>query len=488
VAAHDDLVLAIDLGTSAVKVILFDLDGRIVASVEQDTPLRHPRPTWIESDAEIWWQTAAAGVRAVLAESSDHAEAIRAIGVCGFMHTLVPIDSAGQALCPPMLWPDQRCAAEAADLSAHADTFRRITGRPVTTMSSVPRLRWLGAHYPDAIARARAFLLSKDFLRYRLTGEISTDHYDANGTGLVDRRTGAWSDELLDLAGVRPNQMPPIRESEDLAGKVTPYAAAATGLRQGTPVVVGSGDWPSTIIASGCYLPDRVCLYLGTAGIIGAFTSAEEQARFGKQAYFGSVTATGSALRWTRELFDDSTPRLTYPSIADEAETSEPGARGVLFLPHLMGERGGTMRPAARGAFFGLTLAHRRADLFRAVLEGTALWLRATTEPYLAKQPIGDFLLLGGGARGRLWRQIVAAIYRRRLLVPEVVEGGALGVAMIAAVGTGLQPDYRRTAAEWIRIARVEEPDPALVARYEEIYRDFIRVESVVRQLEDHFF
>jgi xylulokinase len=149
-----------------------------------------------------------------------------------------------------------------------------------------------------------------------------------------------------------------------------------------------------------------------------------------------------------------------------------------------MGERGGTMRPSARGGFFGLTLAHRRSDLYRAVLEGTALWLRATTEPYLAKVTIRDFLLLGGGARGPLWRKIVAAVYRRRLLVPEVVDGGALGAAMIAAVGTDLYPDYRAIVEEWVRIAIVEEPDPELVARYDEIYREFMRVETIVRQLE----
>jgi xylulokinase len=193
VATKDDLILAIDLGTSAVKIILFSPDGRVVAASEQETPLRHPEPTWIESDAEAWWQTATAGIREVLDRAKVAPAAVRAVGVCGFMHTLVPIDDQGRALSAPILWPDQRCASQAAALRAEHEVFLRVTGRPVTTMSSVPRLRWLADHRPEARARARAFLLPKDFLRLRLTGELATDSHDARGTGLVDRTTGGWS-------------------------------------------------------------------------------------------------------------------------------------------------------------------------------------------------------------------------------------------------------------------------------------------------------
>src|SRR5258708_3295458 len=207
-AAHDNLLLAIDLGTSAVKVVAFSTDGRIVASTEHETSLRHPQPTWIESDPETSWTTAVSGVRAVLAHPDVRPDAIRAIGVCGFMHTLVPIDERGRALCAPILWPDQRCAGEAAELATFADTFVRLTGRQATTMSSVPRLRWLGTHVPDARSQAKSFLFPKDFIRLHLTGEVATDEHDASGTGLVDRATGGWSSELLDLAGGEAIQMP----------------------------------------------------------------------------------------------------------------------------------------------------------------------------------------------------------------------------------------------------------------------------------------
>ena len=486
-----DLLLAIDQGTSAVKVVLFDLTGRIVAAAERETPIRHPLPTWIESDAERWWESVVVGIRNVLDRPGVRAEQIRGIGVCGFMHTLVPIDAAGRAICPPLLWPDQRCAQETDDLAPYAEVFVRTSGRPPTTMSSVPRLRWLGRHDPNALTTARAFLLPKDFLRFRLTGAIATDRRDAGGTGLLDAASGQWSEDLLNLAGVRLAQMPPIRRADELAGTVTTAAAAETGLVPGTPVVIGSGDWFSTIVGSGCCLPDRACMYVGTAGIIGAFTSAEELDRLGRTAYMGSVTATGSALRWVRNLFlgdsDQSAeagPGDSYARICAEAETSEPGARGLYFLPHLMGERGGTMRPGARGVLYGLTLAHRRPDVLRAVLEGSALWLRQTTEPHLDTIKPRDLVLFGGGARSPLWRAIFAAVFGRPLLVPDVSEGGALGVAMLAAVGTGLRRSYRDLAHEWVRIVGVESPDASLVERYARIYRDFREVEAVTATLE----
>jgi len=485
----DELILAIDQGTSAAKVVLFDLGGRVVAAAGGETFVRYPRPTWMESDAESWWRVVVAGIRTVLTRQGVRAERIRAVGLCGFMHTLVPVDADGRALYPPILWPDQRSAAEAEALAAHADLFARIVGRPPTTMLAAPRLAWLRTHHPEVLASAHTYLLSKDILRFRLTGELATDAYDAAGTGLVERSTGRWSAEVLDLVGVSPERMPPIRRCDEVAGVVTRAAAAETGLRAGTPVVTGTGDWFATMVGSGCCLPERTCFYLGTAGILGSFASPEELDRLGATRHFGTVTATGSALRWAREVFCEvSSSALddagsAYSRLCAEAEASEPGARGLLFLPHLMGERGSGVRPHARGVLFGLTLAHRRPDVVRAVLEGTALWLRAVCEPHFAQQPPGEFLALGGGARSAHWRRLFAAVFRRRLLVPEVLDGGALGAAMLAAVGTGLRRGYRALGAEWTRIVGVEEPDPELAQHYEEVYRKLLELEAALTPL-----
>lgn len=480
----DDLVLAIDQGTSITKVVAFDLAGRPVAAIERDTPVRYPAPERAEADPEDWWRVVAAGVRQVLEAGGIAAGRIRGVGLCGFMHTLVAVDGEGSVIHPALLWPDQRCAQQVGDLAAHVETVARVTGKPLTTLSSVPRLRWLRDHAPEVVDRARWYLPVKDFLRLRLTGEVATDPHDAGGTGLVEIASRAWSAELLELLGIAEDHLPPIRACDEVAGEVGPRAAVATGLRAGTPVVVGTSDWFSTLVGSGCFLPRSTCFYLGSAGILGSFASADELDRLGETCYFGSVTSTGTALRWLRDLLyqDGGRAAITYGRLCAEGERSRPGARGLLFLPHMMGERGGVMRPKARGALFGLTLAHDRTDIVRAVLEGTVMWLRATAEPYIDGRPIGELVAQGGGSQSRLWRRICAATFDRRLLVPAHTQCAALGAAMLAAVGTGLcPPGYRSLTHAWSQPAGIEEPDPALVTFYQDLYQRFRDLEVALR-------
>jgi xylulokinase len=473
----DELVLAIDQGTSVTKVVAFDLRGRPAGQARAEIHPAYPAPGRAESDPEEWWRAVAGCIRQVLADGGIRASRIKAAGICGFMHTLVPVDAAGMALHQALLWADQRCAPEVEELAPYRDLVARVSGRPLSTQSSLPRLRWLRSRVPLAVERAATYLLVKDVLRFRLTGEAATDRYDAWGTGLTAESTEAWSEQLLELAGVGAGRMPPILRPDAIAGYVTAAAAAETGLAAGTPVVTGSGDWFSTILGSGCFLPERTCFYLGSAGIIGSFASREELDRLGETRYFGSVTSTGTALRWLRDLLY---PEQTagYAALCEAAERSRPGARGLLFLPHLLGERGGTMRPGARGTLHGLTLANDRADVARAVLEGTALWLRATCEPMMEDAVTGDLVAHGGGAQSPLWRRICAAVFGRRLLVPETGEAAAMGVAMMAAVGCGLAPGYAHLAGEWARMAGVEEPDPELISEYDALYERFRDLEG----------
>lgn len=484
---HSDerLILAIDQGTSLTKVLALNLDGCIVARASADTPVSYPSPERAESDADCWWPVVASCIRDVLA-TGIAPERIEAIGPCGFMHTLVPVEASGKALHPAMLWPDQRCSRQVEELAEHADTVARISGRPLSTLSSVPRMRWLSEHAPEIVKNAAWWLSVKDVLRFHLTGEVATDSYDAHGTGLLDEATGDWSEELLKLAEVDPAQMPPIRRPDDIGGYVTESAAAASGLLAGTPVVVGSGDWFSTLVGSGCYLPRRTCFYLGSAGILGSFTSEAELNDLGRTRYFGSVTSTGTALQWIRALLyegDGSADHpVSYALVCADGEDSETGARGLLFLPHLMGERGGRMRPEARGVLYGLTLAHNRHDVVRAVLEGTAMWLRATCEPQLRGVDTGDLVAFGGGAGSALWLRICAAVFNRRLLIPANAEGAGLGAAMMAAVGSGWG-GYAELARRWVKINSTQTPDPQLVEAYRILYGDFRRLESTVARL-----
>lgn len=457
----DDCLLAIDLGTSTVKVVAFDLDGRPLATFQQEIPLYSPDPMALESDAAAWWEIVARGLRTVL--TTVPAGAVRAIGLCGFMHTLVPIDARGRPLDRPLLWPDQRARTALLALAPYQEQIVQIQGRPPTTLSCLAKLAWLRQHRPDVLARATAWLPPKDFLRFCLTGELATDARDAAGTMLTEAATGQWSEALLALVGLRPAHLPPIQSPTAIAGLVTPTAARATGLRPGTPVVVGSGDWFTTIVGSGCYLPERTCFYMGTAGILGSFVSRAALESLGPTRHFGTVTATGAALRWARALLGAA---ATFADLCQTAAESPPGARGLLFLPHLMGERGGQYNPDARGAFIGLTLAHTPADLLRAVLEGCAFCLWTACQPFLAEHDPGRFLAIGGGAQSPLWRSIMAAVFQRPLLVPDCLEGGARGAALLAAVGVGLCQGIATTLDRWVRIVDHTSPDPALVAIY----------------------
>jgi xylulokinase len=438
------------------------------------------------------------------------AELIGGVAVCGFMHTLVPVGEDGTVTGPALLWPDQR---------------------PMADGSCVERMRWWVAENPEAAARTRWYLPVKDFLRYRLTGEIATDRYDAGGTGFIEPRsprTGshqswgspsprshqawsspgsnqashanghispdarnashnephAWSSTIAAYAEISVQQLPPIREPLDLAGKITPKAAALTGLAAGTPVAVGTGDWMATLLGAAAVLPERACVYLGTAGAIGGFASAQTAAHLTEPLCFAANTATGSALTWLADLVGDDAP-----SLATAAEEVPPGARGVKFLPHLMGERGDAPRPSARGALLGLTLAHNQADLARAVLEGTAMWLRTISATELDRRDPAELIAVGGGARSGVWLRILAAVLQRDLLVPETTEAGLLGTAMIAA--TAIDPSGDEGVAalmdRWVRTTRTVPAEPDLVRRYQPLYEEFLMAEVMARNnLEPH--
>ncbi|WP_436761767.1 xylulokinase [Streptosporangium sp. V21-05] len=514
-------VLAVDQGSSGTKAAVFDDTGRLLRQARRRTAVAHPEVVAAEADPQGWWRALVECVREVL-EGPVPATGIEAVALCGFMHTLVPVGGDGEVTGPALLWPDQRPLADAPPSAASG--------------SCVERIRWWVAGNPEAAARTRWYLPVKDFLRLRLTGTAGTDGYEAGGTGFVDAATGTWSPVTAAHAGITVDRLPPIRGPLDIAGEVTEAAAALTGLAAGTPVAVGTGDWMATLLGSAAVLPGRACVYLGTAGAIGGFASPSSAARLAEPLCFAAATATGSALDWLAGLVtDDNGTGGTGGGggggaavLAGAAGDVPPGARGVVFLPHLMGERGDGPRPAARGSVLGLTLAHGRADLARAVLEGTAMWLRAIAGAELERRDPAELVAVGGGARSDLWLRILAAVLDRDLTVPETTEAGLLGGALIAAtavdlggredgkgregqvgqevqVGQGGQTgradqtgqadqtgrvDQAGQAGQkgsslanrrdrWVRAVRTVPAEPDLVRSYRPLYDEFLRVEAL---------
>jgi xylulokinase len=471
-------LLGVDLGTTACKAIVFDLQGRPQASAEAELEVRHPRPTWAVGDPESWWRTAAALIRKALAASGVEPSQIAAVGLCGLMHAPVLLDQEGRVVQEAMLWMDQRCRRECEWLrSEHGDRFRAVGGSPPATSTRAPKLLWLAKHRPDAMRRARRFLLPKDYLRFRLCGDWATDPGDASGTALLDRRSGEWSRPLVALVGLPAEALPPIRPSSEVRGRVSEQAAQECGLAAGTPVVCGSSDVQCTLLGANARRPGQLTLYLGTAGWL-TYGQGE-----GKLKYLGFAATSAACLKWWREAFGDGSP--SYDELTQQVQDSEPGAGGLLFFPHLMGERAPVADPRARGGFFGLTLAHRRADLLRAILEGVAYHLRHILEAGEAGD--GELVAVGGGARSPLWLQTIADITGRGVRPAEVVEAAALGAAMLAGVGAGLFPSSEQASCRLVRVRDQLQPRAELGARYQELYQLWRPVDACLQQFYGYF-
>ncbi|HET7769160.1 MAG TPA: FGGY family carbohydrate kinase [Chloroflexota bacterium] len=467
--AEGPLLLGIDLGTTTCRAIAFTLGGEVVVAAAHETPIDHPRPDWAEVPPERWWNGVAQAVRSVTAEVG--AERIAAVGATGLMHAPVLLDERGEPVAPTMLWFDQRCRRQREALAGEIEAG----GKParIGTTHAAPRLRWLAAEQAKAFARVRALLLPKDFVRFKLTGQLATDASDAGGTGLRDRATGEWDAGLIELSRLPWAALPPVLAADALAGHVTARAAAETGLRGGTPVAVGGSDVTCTRLGAGALGEDEALIYLGTAAWM-SMRDGGEGVRF-----IGSTTATGSALRWARDLLYETrrADGSDYGALGALAADVPPGADGLLFLPHLMGERGPADEPLARGALVGMTLAHGRGHVARAVMEGTAFQLRRVLEERSngGAEP-RRALVCGGAARSAVWLQAMADVTRLPLRVAPQVECAAWGAARLAASAAGLEPCQPTIGPE-----HTVMPDGRTARRYDALYARYRALQDALR-------
>lgn len=493
---YQSYFLAIDLGTMSCKVAIISDAGEVISLARAELPIYYPQPTWVEAVPDDWWATVVRLVKEVLENSGIHNTQIAGIGLCGLMHALVPVDSEGNALDRAMLWMDQRCKPQAEEMKEHyGERILQLIGVLPRTTTSAPKLLWLKQNKPDIVERTHKFLLAKDYIRLKLTGEFATDISDAGGTSLLDRKAGEWSRGMLEeVIGVSYEKMPVISQSTDIAGYVTPRAAAETGLVTGTPVVVGSSDVRATLIGANIYAPRRVCLYMGTAAWMCMSLHTDDQPPTSSDdvmmttRWLGATATLGASIRWFKDVLGEPETSQAErngidPYIALEREAAEapPGAGGLIFLPHLMGERAIKHNPDAKGTIFGLTLAHQKQHLIRAILEGNAYLIRQLLDSHTDIE-ITEILTIGGGAKSLLWRNIIANVTGKSVLVPHIFEAAALGVAILAGVGTGLLNSVRETAHAWVRIADKHEPDSKIVQQYEKCYRLYCDLDVALQE------
>jgi len=494
-----ELLLGLDIGTSGVKVGVAEAGGRLLGLGRASHENASPQPGWVECDPQRWWGGVLAALRQACAEAGRSPADIAAVGVSVLFPCVVPLDADARALYPAILYCDRRSLAEVAAIEAlipRAEYEARIGNVLVPGTCAATSLAWLRGHQPDAWRAAHCFGFANTAITARLTGEFCTDPTQVALSGLVDiYDPWRWDAELCEKLGIDATRLPRVAGAAEVVGTLTRAAAAETGLRPGTPVVCGCGDVPASALGAGAADPSSVIYVAGSTDCVAVPTPAPTgDRRWVNSAYvprglwlpIGTTTSSGVSVEWfTREMLVRGGEGLR--AMTELAAGAPLGSHGLLFLPYLQGERTPLWDPRARGAFFGLSTATTRADLARAVLEGTAFALRSVIESLegVVGAPVGEIRAVGGGTRNALWNQIKADVLGKRLAVLEFQETSALGAALLAAMGAGLHTSFAAAAdaARSCNRAHVVEPDPARAESYGRLYPLFAGLYPATREL-----
>jgi xylulokinase len=443
-------LLGIDIGTSSAKGLLIDESGAILGSATREYPLESPEPGWAQQNPEHW----AAAAREILEELG--ADGLDGIGLAGQMHGSVLVGADGLAAAPALLWCDQRTQAEAAEAEAFAGAadVRRITGNPMLTGFQLPKLLWMRRHWPEAWADARHILLPKDYVRLRLFGELATDVSDASGTGLLDVRTRGWSAELAEAFGIDLDLLPPVLES-----------AAPAGELNGAPVAAGAGDQAGAAIGTGAVKPGVLSVSLGTSGVVFAASDGPPATQVDSVHEFchaqggwhrmGVMLSCGSAIAWARDTFF---PGESFDAMMTEAEASPAGARGLLFMPHLSGERCPIVDPNLRAGLVGLAVGHTRGDIARAVAEGVCLNL-AECQALVAGPEVEKVVITSGAAKSPFFRRMLASVLEAACETQMTEEGPSFGAALLGGVAAGVWSTAAEASAAAVRARDLTTPE-----------------------------
>jgi xylulokinase len=490
----DKFILAHDLGTTGNKASLFDGQGQVRSSSFYGYRTEYPRPNWVEQNPEDWWQAICVSTRQLLSTAKVHPKQVACIVFSGQMMGCVAVDRNARPLRNAIIWADTRATSEAQfmiDRVGMENTYQ-ITGHRASASYSGAKIMWMRRNQPDLFAQSHKFLHAKDFIVARLTGHFVTDYSDASGMNLYGLSTRDWSTVMLNAIDLDPALLPELHASTDVVGEVTNRVAEEVGLAAGTPVVIGGGDGSCAAVGAGVVKENSAYTYIGSSSWIGITTKQpiyDPSMRTFTWAHLvpglfsptGTMQAAGGSYQWLRDTFciqeKEAAERLQlnpYELMNLQAEQSKPGANGLFFFPYLLGERSPRWNPSARGAFFGLSMSHTRADIIRATLEGITLNLRVILQAFQQQGACIDAMrVIGGGANGRVWRQIIADIYRLPVLRPALLaEATSFGAALAGGIGVGIFKDFS-LAEELTPIIDELQPNPAVDVLYENLYRVF---------------
>lgn len=498
--------LGLDLGTTGVKVVVVDEDGKVISRANEEYPLIVPRPGWSEQDSGEWWRASVRAIRNAARAARLEPKDIGSVGLTGQMHGLVLLDESGSVLRKPILWNDQRTVEQCSWITTRLGGEKeaiRLTCNPVLPGFTAPKLIWVRQNEPSVYSKGRKVLLPKDFVRFKLTGKYATEVSDASGTSLFDVRKREWSDEVLDALEIPHDMMPEVHESTVPSGEVSDEGARLTGLEEGTPVVGGGGDQAAGAVGNGIVKEGIVSATIGTSGVVFAHTDrvrVDPQGRLhtfchavpGKWHVMGVMLSAGGSLRWFRDNLGSpeieearSRSMDPYELLSTEASGVPAGSEGLVFLPYLSGERTPHKDPDARGVFFGLSLRTTKGHMVRSIMEGVAFGMRDSLE--IMKEmniPIRQARASGGGARSALWRQIQADVYNVELHRMEAEEGPAFGAALLAEVGIGTHESVEEACDRAVRTGEGVRPKPENVGLYDSYYAVY---KGLYRSLRSNF-
>lgn len=500
------LILAHDIGTSGNKATLFSEDGGIVASTVHPYRTYHRHGGVAEQNPDDWWAAVVVTTRKLL-EDND-ASRIAAIACSGTMMGCLPMDRSGRPLRNHMLYCDQRAAAEADWFAEKAGAKRiyEISGNPPNAVNSGPKYIWLKRHEPNVYNQTHKILNSKDYVGFKLTGRMATDPTDASGTNLYDLARWEWSEELIDAAGLDKGVFPDIVPSTGVLGELTRAAADELGLRHGIPVMMGAADGMCAGVGAGSVAPGVIYTTLGSSAWVGITTDApilDSKQRTLTYAHavpgmfqpMGTMLVGGGIMPWIRDricagevMEAEKTGVDIFEIMSREIESSPAGANSLIFLPHLMGERAPRWNSHARGGFIGMNMAHTRADMLRACLEGVVLNLVLTIDVFRELDyRFDEIRFIGGAAKGAVWRRIMADIFNMDVLPSE--HGGeatSIGAAIIAGIGAGMYKDFS-VVERFSAASNRTKPNPENVPMYEKKKDLFNRVYEALEPLFPEF-
>lgn len=474
--------IGLDLGTSALKLLLMSGQGQICKIISKEYPISFPKPGWSEQNPVDWWNAAVDGIRELIRDVDK--DQIKGISFGGQMHGLVVLDKDDNVIRPAILWNDGRTTEECNYLNEVVGTEKlsQYTANIAFAGFTAPKILWMQKHEPENFSKIHKIMLPKDYLAYRLSGVFCTDVSDASGMLLFDVEHKCWSEEMLNICGVKREQVADIYESYEAVGTVTPEAAEELGLSDNVKIIAGAGDNAAAAIGTGTVGDGKCNISLGTSGTI--FISSKNFGVDQNNALHSFAHADGhfhlmgcmlSAASCNKWWMEDIIGTKEYGK--EQESIQRMGENHVFFLPYLMGERSPHNDPDARGAFIGMSMDTKRSDMTLAVLEGVAFAMRDSLE--IAKSlgiDIKKTTICGGGAKSLLWRKIMANVLNLEVDIIESEEGPGYGGAILAAVGCGEYSSVEEAAKKLVKVVDTVKPDPELAAKYEERYQIFRQI------------